>query len=62
MSPTVQALHMDILGCEIVLAEDPCTVRLANSWSVVNPGGGLTPDILGITQCLAVEWLVPWPQ
>jgi hypothetical protein len=27
-----------------VLDENPCTVKLANSWIIMNPGGGPTPD------------------
>ncbi len=32
-----------------MLAENPCTVRLANSWVIMNPGGGPTPDKPGVT-------------
>jgi catechol 2,3-dioxygenase-like lactoylglutathione lyase family enzyme len=38
-----------VLGGTVALAEDPCIVRLANSWIIVNPGGGPTPDKPGIT-------------
>jgi hypothetical protein len=27
-----------------VLEENPCMVKLANSWVIMNPGGGPTPD------------------
>ncbi|KAB8157895.1 VOC family protein [Streptomyces sp. 3MP-14] len=41
--------YSEVLGGEVVLAENPCTVRLANSWIIMNPGGGPTPDKPGIT-------------
>lgn len=36
--------YADILGGEIVLAENPGIVKVANSWIIMNPGGGPTPD------------------
>ena len=36
--------YSDILGGHVVLEENPCIVRLANSWLIMNPGGGPTPD------------------
>jgi catechol 2,3-dioxygenase-like lactoylglutathione lyase family enzyme len=33
-----------VLGGQVVLEENPCMVRLANSWLIMNPGGGPTPD------------------
>ena len=33
-----------ILGGTVVMDENPCTVRLANSWIIMNPGGPPTPD------------------
>ncbi|MDT0266453.1 VOC family protein [Streptomyces sp. DSM 44915] len=41
--------YREVLGGEVVLAENPCTVRLANSWLIMNPGGGPTPDKPGVT-------------
>ena len=38
-----------MLGGEVVLEENPCTVKLANSWIIMNPGGGPTPDKPGIS-------------
>ena len=38
-----------ILGGEVVLEENPCMVKLANSWIIMNPGGGPTPDKPGIS-------------
>ena len=28
-----------VLGGTVILEENPCTVRLANSWIIMNPGG-----------------------
>lgn len=36
--------YADVLGGEVVLEENPCIVNLANSWIIMNPGGGPTPD------------------
>ncbi|XVQ15822.1 VOC family protein [Spirillospora sp. CA-255316] len=33
-----------IFGGQVVLAENPAIVRVANSWIILNPGGGPTPD------------------
>ena len=33
-----------ILGGTVVLDENPCMVRLSNSWIIMNPGGPPTPD------------------
>src|SRR6201999_4325020 len=33
-----------VLGGTVVLDENPCTVRLSNSWIIMNPGGPPTPD------------------
>src|SRR3984957_5428412 len=33
-----------VLGGKVVLEENPCMVKLANSWVIMNPGGGPTPD------------------
>jgi catechol 2,3-dioxygenase-like lactoylglutathione lyase family enzyme len=38
-----------ILGGTVVLEENPCMVKLANSWIIMNPGGGPTPDKPGIS-------------
>src|SRR5690606_12611344 len=38
-----------VFGAEVVFAENPATVKLANSWIIMNPGGGPTPDKPGIT-------------
>src|SRR4249919_947797 len=33
-----------VLGGTIVLDENPCMVKLSNSWVIMNPGGPPTPD------------------
>jgi catechol 2,3-dioxygenase-like lactoylglutathione lyase family enzyme len=38
-----------VLGGTVVLAENPCIVKLANSWIIMNPGGPPTPDKPGIS-------------
>ena len=32
-----------VLGGKVVLEENPCMVKLANSWIIMNPGGPPTP-------------------
>ncbi|UGT55936.1 VOC family protein [Nocardia asteroides] len=41
--------YADIFGGEVVLAENPAIVKIANSWIIMNPGGGPTPDKPDIT-------------
>ena len=36
--------YSGILGGKIVRREDPCIIKLANSWITLNSGGGPTPD------------------
>ena len=38
-----------VLGGKVVLNENPCMVKLANSWIIMNPGGPPTPDKPDIT-------------
>jgi catechol 2,3-dioxygenase-like lactoylglutathione lyase family enzyme len=38
-----------VLGGTVVIEENPCMVKLANSWIIMNPGGPPTPDKPGIT-------------
>src|SRR5215475_7112842 len=33
-----------VLGGTVVLDENPCMVKLSNSWIIMNPGGPPTPD------------------
>jgi catechol 2,3-dioxygenase-like lactoylglutathione lyase family enzyme len=39
-----RAFYSDVLGGRVVLEENPCIIRLSNSWLIMNPGGGPTPD------------------
>jgi catechol 2,3-dioxygenase-like lactoylglutathione lyase family enzyme len=41
--------YTKVLGGTLVLEENPCIVKLANSWILMNPGGPETPDKPGIT-------------
>ena len=43
-----------VLAGTVVLGENPCIVRLSNSWIIMNPGGSPTPDKPGIS---VVEYL-----
>lgn len=36
--------YADIFGGQVVLEENPAIVQVANSWIIMNPGGGPTPD------------------
>lgn len=36
--------YVDVLGGKVVHAESPCIIKLANSWIILNNGGGPTPD------------------
>ncbi|RKT88790.1 Catechol 2,3-dioxygenase [Saccharopolyspora antimicrobica] len=39
-----RAFYAAVFGGQVVLAENPCIVKVANSWIIMNPGGGPTPD------------------
>ena len=39
-----RTFYRDVLGGRVVLEENPCMIKLANSWLIMNPGGGPTPD------------------
>jgi predicted enzyme related to lactoylglutathione lyase len=39
-----RAFYRDVLDGTVVLEENPCMVKLANSWIIMNPGGPPTPD------------------
>jgi catechol 2,3-dioxygenase-like lactoylglutathione lyase family enzyme len=41
--------YSKVLGGSVVLEENPCMVKLANTWIIMNPGGPPTPDKPGIT-------------
>ena len=36
--------YVRILGGKVLRRESPCVIKLANSWIVLNNGGGPTPD------------------
>src|SRR6202046_4152435 len=36
--------YVRILGGKVINPENPCYIKLANSWIVLNSGGGPTPD------------------
>src|SRR5919206_4714178 len=36
--------YSEVLGGQVVLEENPCMVKLSNSWVIMNPGGPPTPD------------------
>jgi catechol 2,3-dioxygenase-like lactoylglutathione lyase family enzyme len=38
-----------ILGGHVVLEQNPAIVKVANSWIIMNPGGGPTPDKPDVT-------------
>ena len=44
-----RAFYAGVLGGEVALEENPCIVKLANSWVIMNPGGPPTPDKPDIT-------------
>jgi catechol 2,3-dioxygenase-like lactoylglutathione lyase family enzyme len=39
-----RAFYSEVLGGKVVLEENPCMIKLSNSWVIMNPGGGPTPD------------------
>ena len=41
--------YADIFGGEVVLEENPAIVKVSNSWIIMNPGGGPTPDKPDVT-------------
>jgi predicted enzyme related to lactoylglutathione lyase len=41
--------YAEVLGGTIVLEENPCMIRIANSWIIMNPGGGPTEDKPDVT-------------
>jgi len=36
--------YVGVLGGRVVKEENPCYIQLANSWLILNSGGGPTPD------------------
>ena len=41
--------YAGVFGGRVVQEENPAIVRVANTWIIMNPGGGPTPDKPGIT-------------
>jgi hypothetical protein len=39
-----KAFYVGVLGGKVVKPENPCYIKLANSWIILNSGGGPTPD------------------
>ena len=39
-----RTFYSDVLGGEVVRSGEPSIVQLANSWIIINVGGGPTPD------------------
>ena len=39
-----RAFYSEVLVGQVVLKENPCMVKLSNSWVIMNPGGPPTPD------------------
>ncbi|KIF66935.1 glyoxalase [Streptomyces sp. AcH 505] len=46
---TSRRFYADIFGGEVVMDENPAMVKVANSWIIMNPGGGPTPDKPDVT-------------
>lgn len=44
-----RGFYADVLGGEVVLERDPCIIKLANTWVIVNAGGGPTEDKPDVT-------------
>ena len=42
--PRSAAFYTDVLGGEVVMEGEPTIVQLANSWVIINVGGGPTDD------------------
>ncbi len=44
-----RAFYAGILGGQVLAPENPCIIKLANSWIILNSGGGPTPDKPNVT-------------
>jgi catechol 2,3-dioxygenase-like lactoylglutathione lyase family enzyme len=42
--PRSAAFYSDVLGGEVVMEGEPTIIQLANSWVIINVGGGPTED------------------
>lgn len=40
---------MGVLGGTALTSDSPCVIKLANSWVILNGGGGPTPDKPDVT-------------
>ncbi|MFF7242069.1 VOC family protein [Streptomyces collinus] len=41
--------YAEIFGGQVIHDKDPAVVKIANSWIIMNPGGGPTPDKPDVT-------------
>ena len=41
--------YAGVLGGKVLAPENPCIIKLANSWIILNSGGGPTPDKPDVT-------------
>jgi catechol 2,3-dioxygenase-like lactoylglutathione lyase family enzyme len=39
-----KAFYVRILGGKVIKPDNPCYIKLANTWIILNSGGGPTPD------------------
>lgn len=44
-----RAFYAGVLGGKVLAPESPCIIKLANSWIILNGGGGPTPDKPDVT-------------
>ena len=44
-----RAFYTDILGGQVLLERNPCIIKLANTWVILNEGGGPTDDKPDVT-------------
>lgn len=44
-----RAFYSGVLGGKVLTPENPCIIKLANSWIILNNGGGPTPDKPDVT-------------
>ena len=39
-----RSFYANVLGGKVINSENPCIIKLSNSWIILNSGGGPTPD------------------
>ena len=44
-----RTFYANVLGGEVLRERDPCMIKLANTWIILNPGGGPTEDKPDVT-------------